>query len=139
MARILAIDYGEKRTGLAVTDVLQIISNGLETVETSDLMDFLKSYLAQEEVEAVVIGLPTGLNNELSAVESSIQIFINKFKARYPKIPVIREDERFTSSIAAASMIAGGVKKSKRRNKGLLDKISATLILQSYLERKQRL
>lgn len=139
MARILAIDFGEKRTGLAVTDPLQIIANALETVETSNLMAYLTQYVTNEEVSEVVVGLPTDLKNELSAVESSISTFISDFTKKFPQIPVFRQDERFTSSMAAASLITGGVKKMKRRDKGLLDKVSATLILQSYLERKQRI
>lgn len=135
----MAIDFGEKRTGLAVTDPLQMIANPLDTIDTKSVVDYIKSYCVREEVDQIVVGLPIRMNNELSAVESSIQTFISKLKELMPKIPVIRQDERFTSSMAAQSLIDGGVKKNKRRDKAVLDKVSATLILQAYLENKNRI
>lgn len=135
MARILAIDYGKKRTGIAVTDPLQIIASGLTTVETPKLFEFLKDYFQNEEVEKVVIGFPFQLEN--SNVPHSvplIEAFIKRFKKVFPNMPIVKEDEHFTSKMATQAMIDGGVKKMKRRNKALVDKISAVIILQSYLE-----
>ena len=133
MGRILAIDYGKKRTGLAVTDPLQISTNGLDTVPTEKLMGFLTDYLTDETVETLVIGEPLRLNDQPSAVEKDIQKFIKKVKKKFPDLKIDREDERFTSKMAVQTMVAGGVKKKKRRSKELVDKVSATLILQSYL------
>ncbi|MDR9397910.1 Holliday junction resolvase RuvX [Salibacter sp.] len=135
MARIMAIDYGKKRCGIAVTDTLQISTNGLDTVLTENIFKFLKEYLSQEDVETLVIGEPKRMNDEPSAVEEQIKVFIRGVKKRFPKINVEREDERFTSKMAMQSMVEGGVKKKKRREKELVDKVSATLILQSYLGR----
>lgn len=133
MARILAIDYGEKRTGIAVTDPLQIIASGLTTVSTTDLLKYLKDYVSKEQVERIVVGQPRRLNNEPSEVEHKIQQFIIALNKELPEISVVRIDERFTSKIAFQSMLDAGVKKKDRRKKELLDKVSATVILQSYL------
>ncbi|MEZ7496718.1 Holliday junction resolvase RuvX [Leeuwenhoekiella aequorea] len=132
MARILALDYGTKRTGIAVTDELQLIASGLTTVDTQNLLSFLKEYLAKEQVELILLGEPKRMNNSASDVE----VAISKFREHLEKITTVRierVDERFTSKMAAQSLIAGGVKKKKRQNKALLDEISATIILQSYL------
>ncbi|MAC94895.1 MAG: Holliday junction resolvase RuvX [Flavobacteriales bacterium] len=135
MSKIVAIDFGGKRCGIAETDSLQIIASGLTTVETKNLQDFMIEYLQKEDVECMVVGEPRRLNDEMSAIEKSIEPFINFIKKRFPKLKIEREDERFTSKMAMESMIAGGVKKMKRRDKALVDKVSATLILQSYMER----
>ncbi len=136
MARILAIDYGLKRTGIAVTDELQIIASGLTTVVTTELIPFLKDYVAEETVELFLVGLPKQMNNEPSQSEELITPFLNKLKVIFPKIPIVRVDERFTSKIAFQTMIDGGLNKKQRKNKALVDQISATLILQSYLYSK---
>lgn len=133
MARLLAIDYGVKRTGIAVTDPMQIIASGLTTVNTNDLLSFLKKYIASETVEKFIIGLPRQLNNEVSENETNIQGFLKILKQHIPQIPIERVDERFTSKIAFQTMIDSGLKKNQRRNKALVDEISATLILQSYM------
>lgn len=135
MARILALDYGKVRTGIAVTDELQLIASGLTTVETKELMVFLLEYIANENVEKFVVGLPKQMDNTPSEAEGLIQGFLKNLKRRFPKIPVERQDERFTSKMAFQSMLDAGVKKKKRQNKGLVDEISATLILQAYLNR----
>ena len=137
MAKILAIDYGQKRTGLAVTDDMQIIASGLTTVSTSSLLDFLKSYFEKEEVEMVVVGEPKQRDNTPSQSEQYIQEFLSKFTATFPTMPVTRVDERFTSKMAFQTMIDSGLKKKQRRNKALVDEISATIILQSYLYHKK--
>jgi len=136
MARILAIDYGLKRTGIAVTDELQIIDSGLTTVATKELIPFLKEYVAKEHVELFLVGLPKQMNNEPSQSEELITPFLNKLKATFSKIPIVRVDERFTSKIAFQTMIDSGLKKKQRKNKALVDQISATIILQSYLYSK---
>ncbi len=136
MGRILAIDYGRKRTGIAVTDTLQIIANGLTTVPTAQLMAFLADYIAKEAIDRVVIGLPKQMNNELSDNMVNITPFVNRFKKLFPNIPVEYMDERFTSVLAHRAMIDGGLKKKDRQNKALVDEISATIILQSYMENK---
>lgn len=136
MARILAIDFGKKRTGLAVTDELQIIASGLTTVNTPELLRFLKTYTAKEKVELFVVGEPKQMNNTASESEVLITPFLQKLVKQFPDIPVARVDERFTSKMAFQSMIDGGLKKSQRKNKALVDEISATLILQSYLASK---
>lgn len=136
MGRILAIDYGRKRTGIAVTDTLQIIANGLTTVPTAQLMAFLADYIAKESIDRVVIGLPKQMNNELSDNMANITPFVNRFKKLFPNIPVEYMDERFTSVLAHRAMIDGGLKKKDRQNKALVDEISATIILQSYMENK---
>jgi putative Holliday junction resolvase len=136
MPRILAIDYGEVRTGIAVTDELQIIASGLITVKTDDLIKFLIDYTNKEQVELFVVGLPKQMNNSESQSEKHIINFLKNLEKSLPKIPVIRIDERFTSKIAFQTMIDSGLKKKQRRNKGLVDEISATIILQSYLYSK---
>ncbi|MGB2224820.1 MAG: Holliday junction resolvase RuvX [Polaribacter sp.] len=133
MSRILAIDFGVKRTGIAVTDELQIIASGLTTVPTDELLSFLENYFNKEDVALVVVGEPKRMNNENSAVESSILEFIKKFESQFSNIPLQRIDERFTSKMAFQTMIDGGLKRKQRKDKGLIDKISATIILQSYL------
>ena len=136
MGRILAFDYGTKRTGIAVTDPLQLIASGLKTVETSEILTFLKAYCNDEEVVLFVVGLPRQMNNLPSESEQFIKSFIRNLKRTFPEIPIKREDERFTSKMALQSMIDSGIKKKQRRNKAIVDEISATLILQSYLNRK---
>ena len=136
MARILAIDYGLKRTGIAVTDELQIIASGLTTVSTKDLIPFLQDYIKKEEVELFLIGEPKKLDNSPSDSEALITPFIQKLEKEFPKIPIKRVDERFTSKMAFQTMIDSGLKKNQRKNKALIDEISATLILQSYLYSK---
>lgn len=135
MARILALDYGKVRTGIAVTDELQLIASGLSTVETKKLLPFLEEYTQKESVELFVVGLPKQMDNTESESEVLIKGFLNKLKARFPSIPVERQDERFTSKMAVQSMLDSGMKKKKRRDKALVDEISATLILQAYLNR----
>lgn len=136
MARILAIDYGLKRTGIAVTDELQIIASGLITVSTNDLIPFLQDYIKKEEIELFLIGEPKKMDNSPSESEAFITPFIKKLEKEFSKIPIKRVDERFTSKMAFQTMIDSGLKKSQRKNKALIDEISATLILQSYLYSK---
>lgn len=136
MGRILAIDYGVKRTGIAVTDELQIIASGLATVETKEIFSFLKNYVEKENVEMFIVGLPKQMNNEPSESEAFIIKFLSKLEALFPSIPLKRVDERFTSKMAFQTMIDSGLKKNQRKNKALLDEISATIILQSYLYSK---
>ncbi len=137
MGRILAIDYGRKRTGIAVTDPLQIIANGLTTVPTHELMNFLMEYLKKESVERIIIGHPKQMNNEDSENMKNIVPFINRLKKVLPDMPVELVDERFTSVLAHQTMLAGGLKKKDRQNKALVDEISATIILQSYMESRK--
>ncbi len=137
MARLLSIDYGKKRTGIAVSDPLQIIANGLTTVETSGLFDFLKEYLDKENVECIVVGLPKQMSGELSENMKRIEPFVNRLKKLYPDISVEYYDERFSSKMAHQAMIDGGLKKRDRQNKELVDEISATIILQGYMESKR--
>ncbi|HEV7349387.1 Holliday junction resolvase RuvX [Telluribacter sp.] len=137
MPRLLAIDYGTKRTGIAVTDPLQIIATALDTVRTHDLLDFLKKYTQQEPIEAFVVGMPRRLDNTDTNNTPLVQAFIKRLQNSFPDIPVYTHDERFTSSMALQSMIAGGTKKSDRRIKGNIDKVSATIILQSYMESRR--
>ncbi|MFI3321395.1 MAG: Holliday junction resolvase RuvX [Rikenellaceae bacterium] len=134
MGRILAIDYGKKRTGIAVTDPLQIIATGLTTVETNKLKSFLKEYSSQNELEKFVIGLPRQMSGEYSESYKYIKPFSIWLQKEFPDKEVIFVDERFTSKLAMQAIIAGGVKKSARRDKALVDKVSATIILQTYLE-----
>ena len=136
MGRILAIDYGLKRTGLAVTDPLQIIATALDTVETSSLTGFLKNYFQKEQVDEVVIGMPKKLNNEDSDTAAAVRTFIETFKKNFATLKITEADERFTSRLAQQAMITGGMKKKDRQVKGNVDKISATLILQSFLQSK---
>lgn len=136
MPRILAFDYGGKRTGIAVTDPLQMIATALGTVDTKELMDYLKTYCAKEEVETFVVGQPFRMDGTTSDIEVEILKFIEKLKTEFPDIPVKRMDESFTSIRSMQSLIASGVKKMERRDKRLLDSVSATLILQDYLATK---
>lgn len=139
MGRILAFDFGEKRTGIAITDELQIIASGLTTVQTKNIFSFLTEYLSKEIVVLFVVGEPKQMDNTESESEQFIKPFIQKLASTFPKIPVERVDERFTSKIAFQSMIESGLSKMKRRDKALIDEISATLILQSYLTQKSNL
>ena len=136
MARILAIDYGMKRTGIAVTDPSRIIATALETVDSSELMNFLGAYFQKESVEQLVVGMPKRLNNEDTDMTPHVRQLVDQLAKRFPDKPVALIDERFTSAIAMQTMIDGGMKKKDRQVKGNVDKISATLILQSYLESK---
>lgn len=138
MGRILAIDYGSKRTGLAVTDPLRIIATALETVPSPELLSYLKNYCQRESVDEIVIGMPKTLKNEDSEMAPMIRKFIVELKNAFPGKPVHEVDERFTSSMAQRAMIEGGMKKKDRQVKGNVDKISATIILQSFLERSGR-
>jgi len=133
MARILALDYGTKRTGIAVTDELQIIASGLTTVETKELLVFLKKYILEEQVELFIVGEPKQMNYEASESEVSISKFLEQLSKAIPDIPVKRVDERFTSKLAFQTMIDSGLNKKQRQDKALVDEISATIILQSYL------
>ena len=133
MARILALDYGTKRTGIAVTDELQIIASGLTTVATKELLPFLKKYIIDEDVELFVVGEPKQMNYEASESEDDIQKFLQRLIKEIPHIPIKRVDERFTSKMAFQTMIDSGLKKKQRQDKALVDEISATIILQSYL------
>ena len=137
MSRILAIDYGKKRTGIAVTDILQMIANGLTTVATTELMDFVLKYVEKEPVERIIVGHPKQMNNEDSENMKRIIPFVNQLKKKLPNIPVELVDERFTSVLEHQAMLDGGLKKKARQNKALVDEISATIILQSYLETKK--
>ncbi|MEC4113829.1 Holliday junction resolvase RuvX [Myroides pelagicus] len=133
MGRLLSIDFGEKRTGIAVTDELQIIASGLTTVETPKLMEFLKEYISKEQVEKVIIGEPKRLNNEPSQVTPVLNAFIEQFHKQFPSMVVVRVDERFTSKMAFQTMIDSGLKKKQRKDKALIDEIAATIILQDYM------
>jgi putative Holliday junction resolvase len=137
MSRILAIDYGKKRTGIAVTDVLQIVANGLTTVETPGLEAFLADYIGREPVERIVVGHPKQMDNTDSENMKRITPFVNRLRKLYPTIPVELVDERFTSVLAHQAMLDGGLRRKARQNKALVDEISATIILQSYLESRQ--
>lgn len=137
MARLLAIDFGTKRTGIAITDEMQIIASGLTTVSTKDLISFLKDYFAKEDVELIIIGEPKQKDGTHSDVEVCIKNFILKLVKAFPKLRIERMDERFTSKIALKTMIESGLRKKKRQNKSLVDEISATIILQDYLKIKQ--
>jgi len=137
MARILAIDYGQKRVGLAVTDPLQIIANGLDTVPTAGVLDYLKKYLEKEPVEKIVIGLPKQMSGAESDAMKYIRPFVGQLQKAFPEIAIVYVDERFTSVLAQKAMLDGGLKKKDRQNKALVDKISATIILQSFLESQE--
>ncbi len=136
MARILAIDYGKKRIGIAVTDELQLIASGLTTVATPEIFDFLTTYLNDEKVVLFLVGEPKQMDYTASESEELIIPFVKKLKEVFPKIPIERVDERFTSKMAFQTMIDSGLKKKQRQNKALIDEISATIILQTYLSRK---
>lgn len=134
MARILAIDYGHKRVGVAVTDPMQLIANGLETVASEQIFDFIADYLKKESVECIVVGYPKTLQNEGSQSLVYINPFLEKLRKLYPMLKIELMDERFTSKMAFQTMIDAGLKKKKRQDKALIDTISATIILQSYLD-----
>jgi putative Holliday junction resolvase len=136
MSRVLSIDFGKVRTGIAVTDELQIIASGLTTVATPELISFLKAYTKKEKVALFLVGLPKQMDNTASESEVLIIPFLKKLAASFPNIPMQRVDERFTSKMAFQTMLDGGMKKKQRQNKGLIDEISATIILQSYLYNK---
>ena len=137
MARILSIDYGKKRTGLAVTDPLQIIAGDLATVPTHELFQFLQDYIAREQVECIVIGEPKQPNGMPSENLERVQQFVNRWRRAVPNIPINYYDERFTSVLAHRAMLEGGLKKKDRQNKALVDEISATIILQNYMESRR--
>ena len=137
MARILSIDYGKKRTGLAVTDPLQLIAGGLATVSTSELFDYLKAYVEREQVERIVIGEPRQPNGQPSENLPRVQQFVNRWRKAMPQIPIELYDERFTSVLAHQAMIDGGLKKKARQDKALVDEISATIILQDYMRSRK--
>lgn len=138
MGRILSIDYGRKRCGIAVTDPLQIIANGLATIPTHELFDFIIKYMQQEDVERIVVGYPTQTTGEESESMIYIRPFVNRLANKFPQLPVSWVDERFTSKIAFQAMIDGGLKKKDRRDKGMIDKVSATIILQTFLEQNRK-
>ena len=137
MARILSIDYGKKRTGIAVTDPLQLIAGGLATVSTSELFDWLKAYLAKEQVERIVIGEPRQPNGQPSENLARVQQFVNRWRKAMPDVPIEYFDERFTSVLAHQAMIDGGLKKKARQDKALVDEISATILLQDYMRSRE--
>ncbi|GAT62829.1 Holliday junction resolvase RuvX [Paludibacter jiangxiensis] len=138
MGRILAIDYGQKRVGIAVTDILRITANGLTTVPVAQIFEFLTDYFTKEQVDTVVVGLPKQMNNQPSESMRFITPFVNGFKKRFPAMTIEMYDERFTSVLAHKAMLDGGLKKKARQDKSLVDQISATIILQSYLESKRQ-
>lgn len=135
--RILSIDYGRKRTGIAVTDPLQIIAGGLATVSTSELFDYLKKYLAHEPVERIIIGKPVQPNGQPSENLARVEQFVNRWRKAMPDVPIEYYDERFTSVLAHQAMIDGGLKKKARQNKALVDEISAVILLQNYMEARR--
>lgn len=137
MGRILALDYGKKRVGVAVSDPQKIIANKLATVATHTLWDFLETYMKNEQVDEIVVGYPLQMNNTASEAVVYINPFLRKFKEKYPHVQLEIVDERFTSKLAAKTMLEGGLRKMARRNKELVDAISATIILQSYMEQKR--
>jgi|SRR3954465_2064572 putative Holliday junction resolvase len=136
MPRILSIDYGGKRTGIAVTDPLQIIATGLRTVETKELLDFLKNYFVKEQVELVIIGMPVNWDDSDTHATPLVKKFILTFKKNFPSIPIKEVDERFTSKLASQAMIEMGMKKKQRRNKAMVDEIAATIMLQEFLQHR---
>lgn len=135
--RILSVDYGRKRTGLAVTDPLQIIAGGLATVSTSELFDYLKTYIANEQVERIIIGEPRQPNGEPSENLPRVQQFVNRWRKAVPEVPIELYDERFTSVLAHQAMLQGGLRKKARQDKALVDEISATILLQDYMESRK--
>lgn len=137
MGRLLAIDYGKKRTGIAVTDTLQLIANGLTTVPTHELLAFILDYVSKEPVERILVGLPKQMNNEASENMKRIEPFVRSLQKKLSDIPVEYVDERFTSVLAHRAMLDAGLKKKDRQNKALVDEISATIILQSYMENRR--
>lgn len=139
MGRILAIDYGTKRVGIAATDPMQIIASGLDTIHPNELVDFLKKYMQTEDVECIVVGDPKRLNNEPAQAAKGADQLTERLKKEFPKVRFDRMDERFTSKMAFGAMIEGGLKKKQRADKALIDKVSATIILQSYMEQMNSL
>lgn len=137
MGRIIAIDYGRKRTGLAASDTLQMIANGLGTVPSGEVVQYLSDYVRKEPVDTFVVGLPKQMNNEPSENMKYVEAFVSHLKRTIPNIPVVYYDERFTSVLAHRAMLEGGLKKKKRQDKGLVDEISAVIILQAYMESKK--
>lgn len=138
MNRIIGIDYGRKRVGIAVSDPLRIFASALETVHSANIIEYLKSYTAKENVERFVVGYPMNLNNRPAEAARDVDVFLKLLAKHFPQIPVTLEDERFTSRMAMMAMIEGGVRKSERREKGAVDKVSAALILQTYLDRTRQ-
>ena len=138
MNRIIGIDYGRKRVGIAVSDPLRIFASALETVHSAKIIEYLKSYTAKENVERFVVGYPMNLNNRPAEAARDVDVFLKLLAKHFPQIPVTLEDERFTSRMAIMAMIEGGVRKSERREKGAVDKVSAALILQTYLDRTRQ-
>ena len=134
MSRILSIDYGKKRTGIAVTDPLKIIATGLCTMETPKLMNFLKDYFSKEQVELVIIGMPVNWDDTPTHATPLVQAFIKQFRKNFPTIPIKEVDERFTSKLASQAMLQMGLKKKQRQNKAMIDEIAATIMLQEYLQ-----
>jgi len=134
MGRILAIDYGQKRVGLAVTDPLKICANALDTIHVAHVFDFIIQYVTNEDVELILVGEPRKMDNTQSDSARFIEPFVRRLQKQFPNIPIVRVDERFTSKMAFQTMIDSGIKKKERQNKALVDKISATIILQSYLQ-----
>ena len=137
MGRIVSIDYGRKRTGIAVTDTLRIIANGLTTLPSGEVVDYLREYISREPVDLFVVGLPKRMNNEPSENMRYVEAFVTHLRRKIPEIPVEYYDERFTSVLAHRAMLEGGLRKKRRRDKGLVDEISAVIILQTYLESKK--
>lgn len=137
MGRLLAIDYGRKRTGLAVSDVLQMIATGLTTVSSGEVINFLSDYVSKEPVDLFIVGLPKQMNNEPSENMKYVETFVSQLKQKIPNIPIVYYDERFTSVLAHKAMLEGGLKKKKRQDKALVDEISAVIILQAYMESKK--
>ncbi len=138
MGRIVAIDYGQKRVGIAATDTLQMIAHGITTVRAMDIWQYLEDYLREHDVETIIVGEPKDMMNRPSDASRFIEPFVKKLRKKFPDIKIDRFDERFTSKIAGEAMIAGGLKKKKRQDKALVDKISATLLLQSYLSAQNK-
>lgn len=136
MAQIVALDYGKVRCGIAVTDEMQIIASGYDTIYTPKIFDFFQTYFSNNSVETLVVGLPTNLKGGMSEIETDIQVFLVKFTELFPQIKVVRIDERFTSKMASFFISQSGKPKKQRQQKGLIDKVSATLLLQNYLEQK---
>ena len=137
MKRLVGIDYGKKRVGVAVSDPLMIFASPLETVPTANIINYLKTYTSKEEVEKFVVGYPVNMDNRPSEAAQYVDIFLKQLRKAFPQIPVELEDERFTSVLAFQSLIDSGVKKMGRRDKGAVDKVSAALILQTYMDRKK--
>jgi len=135
MGRILSIDYGKKRTGIAVTDPLKIIATGLTTIETQKILSFLKDYFLKEQVEEVIIGMPTNMDDSDTHATPYVRKFMEQFKKNFPAVPISEVDERFTSKMATQAMLEMGLKKKQRQNKALVDEIAATIMLQEYLNK----